>query len=42
MLLGEVKNKTNNEDRYRAALDGSTKGTSSGSTAGVRKGHDAK
>jgi len=40
VLLAEVQNKTDNEARYRLALDGQTKGTSSGSTRGVYRGHD--
>jgi hypothetical protein len=39
VLLAEVQNKTDNSERYRLALDGQTKGTSSGSTRGVYRGH---
>ena len=40
VLLAEVQNKTDNEERYRLALDGQTKGTSSGSTRGRYRGHE--
>ena len=40
VLLAEVQNKTDNSERYRLALDGKTRGTSSGSTRGVYRGHE--
>ena len=40
VLLAEVQNKTDNEERYRLALDGQTKGTSAGSTRGRYRGHE--
>ncbi len=40
VLLSEVEHKTDNEERYRLALDGQTKGTSSGTTRGVFRGHE--
>jgi len=38
VLLAEARDKTGGEERYRAALDGQTKGTSSGSSRGVYQG----
>lgn len=40
MLLSEVENGTDNEERYRFALDGRTKGTSAGTTQGRYRGHE--